>query len=130
MKNKYILQENGEAQELSAVVSHRGLRRMVIAFLICALLAMAVWLCVMNLEDTDYIPLAVEAPRAGYTYELSVDGVEVTGPVYALKDLNRIGVVVPGHVPGVYTLTKEDLVLPEGVHLSDELSLTLRVSLD
>ena len=130
MKNKYILQENGEAQELSTVVSHRGLRRTVIALLICVLLAMAVWLCVMNLEDTDYIPLAVEAPRAGYTYELSADGIEVTGAVYALKDLNRIGVVVPGHVPGVYTLTKEDLVLPEGVHLSDELSLTLRVSLD
>ena len=130
MKNKYIVQENGEAQELSTVVPHRGLRRTAIALLSCLLLAVAAWLCVMNLEDTDYIPLAVEAPRAGYTYELSADGVEVTGAVYALKDLDRIGVIVPGHVPGVYALAEEDLVLPEGVRLSDELSLTLRVSLD
>ena len=129
MKNKDILLENGEAS-LSTVVPHRGLRSTVIAVLICALLATAVWLCVMNLEDTDYIPLEVEAPRAGYTYELSVDGVEVTGAVYALKDLDRVGVIVPGHVPGVYTLTKEDLVLPEGVELSGEPHLTLKVALD
>jgi hypothetical protein len=130
MKDKIILPENGEAQELSSSLPHRSLRSTVIAVLLCALLAVAVWLCVMNLSDTDYVALEVEAPRDGYTYELSAHGVEVTGAVYALKDLDRIGVIVPGHVPGIYTLTQEDLVLPEGVHLSGELYLTLTVAVD
>ena len=40
-----------------------------------------------------------------------------------------IGVVVPqGAVPGVYTLTEADLVLPAGVQLTKPLTMTLTVS--
>lgn len=127
MKHKVILPE-GEGQQPLSVSAHRTWRMTLLAAVICLLLAFVVWFCVMNASDTDYVCLRVEAPRDGLTYTLSDEGVEVEGPVYALKELNSIGVIIPGHVPGVYTLTAEDLVLPEGVRPVGELQLTLTVS--
>ena len=127
MKHKVILPE-GEGQQLAPVVAHRSWRMTLLAAVICLLLAFVVWFCVMNAQDTDYVCLDVQAPREGYTYTLSAEGVEVTGPVYALKCLREIGVIIPGHVLGVYTLTVEDLILPEGVTVSEDLHLTLTVS--
>ena len=127
MKNRDISAENGEGA-LAPVMQHRGVRQTLLAVLICLLLATVVWFCVMNAQDTDYIPVSVQAPHEGYTYTLSAEGIEVTGSVAALRGLSDIGVIIPGHVPGVYTLTAEDLVLPEGVRVSGELHLTLTVT--
>ena len=128
MKNRNINAEGEGA--IPSVMPHRGLRQMLVAALVCLLLATLVWFCVMNAEDTDFIPVSVEAPRDGYTYTLSAEGIEVTGSVAALRDLSNIGVVIPAHVPAEYHLTAEDLVLPEGVRVSGELHLTLTVSVN
>lgn len=94
---------------------------------ICILLAFLVWLCVMNVRDTEYIETEILLPVEGFTYELSADSLEVEGDVTALKRAERIGVIVPSNAPGVYVITEENLVLPEGVSLTSTLRLTLTV---
>lgn len=128
MKNKDKLQnESGEQGELHAV-PHTSVRVSLFAAVVCILLAVVVWLGVMCTEDTDYLALEVLEPAAGYTYQLSVNAVQVSGKVSALKSASVIGVKLPSSEPGEYYLTAKDLVLPEGVQLTAELYLILTVT--
>ena len=112
------------------MMPHRGLRQMLVAALVCLLLATLVWFCVMNAEDTDFIPVSVEAPRDGYTYTLSVDGIEIKGKMMDVKRVDAIEIAVPEgfRVAGTHTLTLEHLVLPEGVAPAAAVEITLTVT--
>lgn len=115
--------ENGE------YAVHRSHLSLIIAAVICLLLAVIVWLMVMNVEDTAYIPLEVKGGTADCTYLLSDTELEVSGTVLFLKKADRIEVIVPPtfEQPGTYTLSLSNLVLPEGVSLSELPNLTLTV---
>ena len=62
--------------------------------------------------------------------ELSDAELEVSGAVVFLKAAERIEVIVPEQAtaPGTYVVSLEDLVLPEGVSLSELTGITLTVS--
>ncbi|MBQ9778423.1 MAG: hypothetical protein IJW22_05805 [Clostridia bacterium] len=129
MKHKEKLQnEQGSEQDELHAVPHTGFHVNLIAAIVCILLAAVVWFGVMNTEDTDYLTLQVMVPQEGYTYTLSTGVLQVSGKVAVLKNVETIGVIIPGHEPGVYYLTPEDLVLPDGVKLVSELYLTLTVA--
>ena len=89
MNDKNImLDKNGEQNEV-ILVSHRKVLVSLLAAVICLLLAALVWVCVMNTQDTDYIPIRVVVP-AEYECVLSVDGVEVEGAVATLRTLKEL----------------------------------------
>ena len=62
-----------------AAVSHHKLYVNVLAALICLLIAVLVWVSVMNSQDTDYVPLRIENPQSNVTYEFSADDLQVQG---------------------------------------------------
>ncbi|MBQ2773429.1 MAG: hypothetical protein IJF45_03670 [Clostridia bacterium] len=103
---------------------------LVIAAVVCLLLAVVAWLMVMNAKDTKNLPLEVVGEQPGYTYVLSDAELEVSGAVVFLKAADRIEVIVPEQAtaPGTYVIALEDLVLPEGVSLSELTGITLTVS--
>ena len=102
----------------------------VIAAVLCLLLAVIVWLVVMQLEQTDTVGLSLKNAPDAYTCVLSDTMVDVRGTALALKALDTVEVVFPAWIsaPGTYTLTAKDLDLPEGVVLAEELLLTVTVS--
>ena len=111
-----------------AAVSHHKLYVNVLAALICLLIAVLVWVSVMNSQDTDYVPLRIENPQSNVTYEFSADDLQVQGKVAALRHLTSISITVPEVLPsGTYLLTESDLDLPDGVHPVGDLRLTLTV---
>ncbi len=89
MNDKDIMLDKSGEQETVVRVSHGKLWRSVIAAVLCLLLAGLVWVCVMNTQDTDYIPIRVVGP-AEYTCTLSVEGVTVQGKVSTLKTMDEI----------------------------------------
>ncbi|MBR2010242.1 MAG: hypothetical protein IKA06_00630 [Clostridia bacterium] len=103
---------------------------LIVAAVVCLLLAVVVWLMVMNVKDSKKLPLEVVGAQAEYTYVLSDAELEVSGAVVFLKMAERIEVIVPEQAtaPGTYVIALEDLVLPEGVSLSELTDLTLTVS--
>ncbi len=126
MKDKNMLTDVGAQQP--AVVSHHKIYTNVLAALVCLLIAVLVWVSVMNSQDTDYVPLRIENPQSNVTYEFSADNLQVQGKVAALRHLSVIGITVPEGLPnGTYLLTESDLELPDGVHPVGELRLTLTV---
>ncbi len=132
MKENEILKNTEQDQQDEVVeVRHRHVHWDILAVLLCLVLAFAIWLCVMNTKDTDYVPfrLVVEGEGTDYTYALSTEGTVVEGTVSSLKELFEIDVIVPeGLAPGKYELSEADLDLPEGVYPVGELHLTLTVS--
>lgn len=126
MNRKHQLQNETEQQNGEYAV-RRSRRFDIIALVICLLLAFVVWVVVMGTEDADHITLSVVDPVSSYTYTLSETYVEVMGNVSDLRLAKEIGVLVKDKGPGIYTLTEQDLDLPEGVYLSEPLSLTLTV---
>lgn len=103
---------------------------LIVAAVVCLLLAVVSWLMVMNAKDTKRLPLEIVGAQAGYTYVLSDVELEVSGAVVFLKKADCIEVIVPEDVtaPGTYAIPLEDLVLPEGVFLSELTGITLTVS--
>ncbi len=100
----------------------------VIAAVVCVLLAVVVWGIIMGSTDSDYVALRVVNTGEEFTYTVSVDFVEVEGSVGALRHTDYVGVRAPENaVAGVYQLTVDDLILPEGVHLTDEPDIVLTV---
>ena len=100
----------------------------VIAAVVCVLLALVVWVVIMGTEDSDYVAVRMLNVKDEYTYTVSVDFLEVEGTVGALRHAGYIGVRIPEDaVAGVYQLTVDDLVLPDGVHLTAEPDITLTV---
>ena len=118
---------NEEFNKSGEYAVHRNRWMDAVVLLVCLLLALLVWIVVMQTENTDKAELYVMAPQDGLTYTLSIDSVEIEGKIVDLKAVERIGVRVPGHTAGVYTLTEQDLDLPEGVQLTAPLTLTLSV---
>ena len=130
MNDKDILLEKDAESVQSARVSHRELYGAIIAAAVCILLALVIWIGVMNTQDTDYIPIRVEGPE-GYTYTLSVDGATVQGKVLTLKTLDEIVVTIPagiGLADGTYYFPAEMLELPVGVTLAEEWDVLLTVT--
>lgn len=95
--------------------------------LVCVLLAFLVWLCVMNVRDTEHVSLEVEGALAGYTYELSVNSVEIEGNLATLKSVDAIEVELPSHTEGTHTIPEENILLPEGVSLVSNTRITVTV---
>ena len=135
MNDKKFLIENDAEQLQTQRLSHRKVYGAILAAVVCVLLALVVWVGVMNTQDTDYIPVRIVSPE-GYECTLSVDGVEVEGRVSDLRNLDEI----------VITITREDalyvvagfggeasvneafLRLPDGVYLTRGFSAVLTVT--
>ena len=122
MNDKKFLLENDAEQAQGEAVSHRRIYGAILAALVCIALALAVWIGVMNAQDTDYIPVRIVSPE-GYECTLSVDGVEVEGKVSDLRNLDEITValtkddaayVIVGF-GGEASVNEAFLRLPEGV---------------
>lgn len=126
MDRKDDLREHDGTENTEAVF-HRNHRLDIVAIFVCLAVAFFMWLCVMNSKDTDYLPLEVTGAKEGYTYTLSVDSLEVEGVLSDLKRAKKVLVILPGDASGVYTLTPEDLILPEGVCAVDMPHITLTV---
>ena len=103
---------------------------LVVATIVCLLLAVVVWLMVMNVEDTKHLALEVADAKAEYQYVLSDTEREVSGAVVFLKKAEQIKVIVPEDAiaPGTYVIALEDLVLPEGVSLAELTGITLTIT--
>lgn len=129
MNRKLIDSQNDmEQQKNGEYAVRRSRRSTIIAAVVCLLLALVVWVVIMGSGDSDYVVVRVEQPVDGFTYTLSVDFLEVEGTVASLRHADHIGVRVPQNaVSGVYQLTVDDLVLPDGVHLTAEPEITLTV---
>ena len=123
MRNKDILHDVSQEQPGLPARSHWFVS--FFALLCCLILAVAVWVCVMNATDTDYIALEVTCDAVSCV--LSADSVQVQGRVYDLKDLSVIRVDVSCLAPGTYALTEQYLDLPDGVHLAGNTYVTLTV---
>lgn len=121
---KSMNEDNGE------YVERRSSLSLVIAAIACLLLAVLVWFFVMNANDTKTLPLVLVGGEDEYSYVFSDTELEVSGAVLFLKKAKQIEVVVPEEAtaPGTHVLTIENLVLPEGVSLSELTGMTLTVS--
>ena len=126
MDRKDDLREHDGGENTEAVFQ-RNHRLDIVAIFVCLAVAFFMWLCVMNTKDTDYLPLEVTGAKEGYTYTLSVDSLEVEGVLADLKRAQKVLVILPGDVGGVYTLTPEDLILPEGVAVANMPHITLTI---
>ena len=124
VKSADIEQGNGE------YAVRRSRRANIVAIVVCLLLALLVWVLVMNAEDTERVSLALDVPEdSAYTYELSTDEIEIKGSVATLKDIEEI-VVVPSeemNKPDVYHVSIDNFKLPEGVTLAGMPELTIIV---
>ena len=116
--------------EVNEYMPHRRSVSAIVAAVACLLLALLIWLFVMNTNDTAYVSLEITGGTEAYTYVLSDTELEVGGAVHFLKGAKTIGVIVPDTATesGTYALQLADLVLPEGVALAEELHLTLTVT--
>lgn len=101
----------------------------IIAAVLCILLAVLVWLVVIQLEQTDTFKLSLNGAPEQYICVLSDTMIDVKGTALALREIDTIQVTCPKMInaPGTYQLTVGDLHLPEGVTLAEELVLTLTV---
>ena len=128
-----MLDKTGEQDEIVRV-SHRKVWGTMVAAVLCLLLSGLVWICVMNTQDTDYIPIRVVAP-AGYTCTLSEDGVTVQGKVLILKTMDEIVVELTSedieyifyYYDGEAPVNENILLLPSGVSVSTTWEAVLTV---
>lgn len=96
--------------------------------LVCVVLAFLVWLCVMNVRDTEHVVLEIKEQRDGYVYELSSGTIEIEGNLVALKRVDAIEVLLPSSEAGTYVITEEFLVVPDGISLAGNTRLTVTVT--
>ena len=135
MNDKEIMLEKGAEQQSASHVSHRRVYGTVFAAIVCILLALLVWVSVMNTQDTDYIPIRVEVPE-GYACTLSVEGVTVQGTVMSLKKLDEIVVTFSAenvqeilyYYDGAVRVNGNILPLPADVSVSAEWEALLTVT--
>ena len=64
MNDKEILMEKDVEQQSDARVARHSVFGAMLAVLLCILLAGIVWVCVMNTQDTDFIPSVSRHRRA------------------------------------------------------------------
>ncbi len=123
VKSADIEQGNGE------YAVRRSRRANIIAIAVCLLLALLVWVMVMNAEDTERVSLSLDAPDNEYVYELSDDEIEIKGSVAELKNIEEI-VVLPSeemNKPGVHHVSIDNFDFPEGITLAGVPELTIIV---
>ncbi len=122
-------EQTGLDMDNSEYTVRRSRLSLVVAAVLCLLLSVIVWLFVMNVEDTAYVSLELKGGAQGCIYALSDAQLEVSGTVLFLKKADVIEVIVPDTMctPGTYVLSLENLVLPEGVSLTEIPNLTLTV---
>ena len=123
-------QNNLTEQENGVYVVKRNYVSNIVAAVICLLVAFVVWLLAMSAEDTAILKLETVGGSTEYTYVLSDSALEISGTIRSIKKADRIEVIVPAAAvtePGTYAIALEDLVLPEGVALTDLPQLTLTV---
>lgn len=96
--------------------------------LVCVVIAFLVWLCVMNVRDTEHVSLEIKEPLDGYVYELSGNTIEVEGNLVALKRVDAIEVVLPSNEVGTHVITEENLVVPDGVSITGNTRITVTVT--
>lgn len=124
MKERELKEKQGEEH-----VVHGGTHRWdFLVALVCVLLAFLVWLCVMNVRDTEHVALEIKEPRDGYVYELSSGTIEIEGNLVALKRVDAIEVMLPINEVGTYVITEDFLVVPEGISLTANTRLTVTVT--
>ena len=127
-RNQIELENQNELQQGEYVV-RRSRRSTIIALCVCVLLALVVWVAVMNAQDTDQIAIELLATSNEYSYTLSDAHIEVEGTVAVLRHVKVIEISVSDYdEPGVYELTEDQLELPEGVSLTKPLTLTITVA--
>ena len=137
MNDKKFLAEKDAEKATGARSSRHGVCGAIVAAVICLLLALVVWVGVMNTQDTDYIPVRIEGPE-GYECTLSVDGVEVEGKVSQLRCLDEIVVKLTDSDieefryydydgDGNNNVNEALLQLPDGVYTTREFSAVLTV---
>ena len=128
-RNPEVETQNEGRQDGEYVVRRSRLSD-IIAILVCAVLAVVVWVAVMNAKDTDYLKLEILAPDTNMEYTLSETHLEVEGTVAVLRDAAPIGISIADYdKPGEYVLNPARLQLPDGVTLVDcnvRLVLTVR----
>ena len=134
MNDKKFLIDNDAEQAQEERISHRKVYSAILAAVICIALALAVWVGVMNTQDTDYIPVRLVGPE-GYRCHVSVDGVEVKGRVSDLRNLDEIVIELDEQealrilFPGGGKADAEDyLKLPDGVTIAGDLNAVITVS--
>lgn len=134
MNDKNVLMDKDAEQAQHAHAPQHKPYGVVIAAVVCLLLALVVWVGVMNTYDTDYIPVRVVAPD-GYTCELSADGVEVDGTVATLRGLKEIVIPISAeyaefviYLGGQTMMPEAMLQLPDGVQLTRDWSAVLTVT--
>ena len=117
-----------DQQQNGQYAVERNRKADIIAIVVCLLLAVLVWLVFMNRTESDYVELVVADTVEGCEYSLSVTQIEIEGSVTDLRDITEIKVRLDSHEPGTYSLDEGDLVLPDGVVLSNALNLTVTVT--
>ena len=123
-----------EQQKLDMDAGEYTVRRsrlsLFVAIVACLLLSVAVWLFVMNTDSTACVALELMGGTEGFEYTLSDAELEVGGTVHFLKKAEVIRVIVSEEMnsPGTYTVSLANLVLPEGVALTEIPNLTLTVT--
>ena len=134
MNDKKFLVDMDAEQPEGERAAHRKVYSAILAAILCIALALAVWVGVMNTQDTDFIPVRVVAPM-GYECTLSVDGVEVEGRVCDLRYLDELVInlsqedvlEVLARFGGEASVSGAFLRLPEGVYLTRAFSAILTV---
>ena len=134
MNDKEILMEKDAEQEQSERAPRRRVYGSILVIILCLVLALVVWVGVMNTQDTDYIPVRLVGPE-GYRCHVSVDGVEVKGRVSDLRNLDEIVIELDEQealrilFPGGGKADAEDyLKLPDGVTIAGDLNAVITVS--
>ena len=127
MSDKKILLEGATDQKQEKPLHGRVLST-VLALCVCLLLAVFVWVFAMNAQESRSV--SVVAPvHANVQYEISVPKIEIEGAVMMLKQIDAIMVDVPeGLEEGRYSLSAQDLILPEGVSVTGSWSAVLTVT--
>ena len=134
MNDKEILMEKDAEQEKSSRAPRRSIYGAIIAAAVCVVLALVVWVGVMNTQDTDYIPVRLVGPE-GYRCHVSVDGVEVKGRVSDLRNLDEIVIELDEQealrilfLGGGKADAEDYLKLPDGVTIAGDLNAVITVS--
>ncbi len=124
MKEKELKEKQGEEHVVRSGQHHWDL----LVALVCVVLAFLVWLCVMNVRDTEHVALEIVEQRDGYVYELSSGTIEIEGNLVALKRVDAISVILPVNEVGTYVITEEFLVVPDGISLTGNTRLIVTVT--
>ena len=118
------------ADEVTVKGKHR--RWDFVVALVCILLAFLVWLCIMNVRDTEYIGIELVGTQEGYTYQLSVTSLELEGKRALLKSDEAVIYVDVSELNyeklGEQSINSDCIKVPEGLSLMKASQLTVTIT--